>query len=357
MADIVPRTRPPYLHRFVTRHGKVIWYFRKRGEPAIRLPGVYGSAEFMAAYQSAAAGQVPAKAPEASRMSLSWCIQQFRASHEWASYAAETHKQMGYQFGKIEQNAGHVMVTDIRRHHIMEARQRRSATPSDANKYVRAMQMLCKFCVDREWIQVNPATGIAKLKTSRTGEGFYTWRPEDLAAFENRWPLGTTERLAYEIIVGTGIRRGDVRKFGAQHIKGGSYVIRTGKTGMIVEGTVSPRLAAAIKATATGDMVFLVTSHGKPFQSSASFGNWFGEACRAAGVAGSAHGIRKGVASIAAEKGISEAQLNSFFGWAHGSGESATYIAKASRAKMAAPVGRVIAQTVAQGLRKKRASD
>jgi hypothetical protein len=44
----------------------------------------------------------------------------------------------------------------------------------------------------------------------------------------------------------------------------------------------------------------------------------------AAGVPGSAHGLRKAGATLAAEGGTSEAQLNAIFGWAHGSRESAT---------------------------------
>ncbi len=35
----------------VDRHGNVRLYFRRRGEPKVRLPGLPGSDEFMSAYQ------------------------------------------------------------------------------------------------------------------------------------------------------------------------------------------------------------------------------------------------------------------------------------------------------------------
>ena len=40
-----------------------------------------------------------------------------------------------------------------------------------------------------------------------------------------------------------------------------------------------------------------------------SFGNWFREACKAAGVPGSAHGLRKAGATLAAENGATTTEL------------------------------------------------
>jgi integrase len=46
-----------------------------------------------------------------------------------------------------------------------------------------------------------------------------------------------------------------------------------------------------------------------------SFGNWFREACIAAGVSKSAHGIRKAAATADAEAGWTDAELDAKFGW------------------------------------------
>jgi hypothetical protein len=75
-----------------------------------------------------------------------------------------------------------------------------------------------------------------------------------------------------------------------------------------------PVLAATIAASKTGDLTFLVTERGTPFVKE-SFGNWFRDACRAAGCPGSAHGLRKAGATRAAENGATVHQLMALFGW------------------------------------------
>ena len=47
------RPRPPYLLKERTRHGATAWYVRKGDGPRTRIKGVYGSPEFMAAYEAA----------------------------------------------------------------------------------------------------------------------------------------------------------------------------------------------------------------------------------------------------------------------------------------------------------------
>ena len=56
--------RLKYVHAFVDRrHGgaKPRYYFRRAGFKGVPLPGTFGSAEFMAAYAAALAGQTPIK--------------------------------------------------------------------------------------------------------------------------------------------------------------------------------------------------------------------------------------------------------------------------------------------------------
>jgi hypothetical protein len=44
-----------YVNEYKDRHGKVRRYFRRPGEPNVPLPGIPGSAEFLAAYAAALA--------------------------------------------------------------------------------------------------------------------------------------------------------------------------------------------------------------------------------------------------------------------------------------------------------------
>jgi len=51
MTDM-PRPRPPFLSREVSRHGRAIWYVRRYGK-RIRLRSDFGTPEFDTEYQAA----------------------------------------------------------------------------------------------------------------------------------------------------------------------------------------------------------------------------------------------------------------------------------------------------------------
>ena len=51
------RKNPPFVHEYVNQHGTAKFYFRRVGQPKIRLPGLPWSPEFMAAYECAKSGQ------------------------------------------------------------------------------------------------------------------------------------------------------------------------------------------------------------------------------------------------------------------------------------------------------------
>ena len=63
-----------------------------------------------------------------------------------------------------------------------------------------------------------------------------------------------------------------------------------------------------------------------------SFGQWFTRACRAAGVPGSAHGLRKAGATRAVENGATLAELNAIYGWT-GEKMASLYTRSMDRAK------------------------
>ena len=73
-------------------------------------------------------------------------------------------------------------------------------------------------------------------------------------------------------------------------------------------------LQATLDAGPCGDLTFIVGAKGQPFKKT-SFGNEFKSACKAAGVPGSAHGVRKIAATTAANNGATVPQLKALFGW------------------------------------------
>lgn len=331
----MPKKRPLYVQTYLSRHGKRMWFFRAGRQPRVRLPDEYGSPEFMAAYREALAAHLAGE--KKPGRTLGWLIQQYRISPAYTTLAPETMKQFRYQLDRMAERARKAPLDEITQASIAAGRDARAEKPTDANKYLKCSSALYRFAVDRRLMKSNPAQVVAKLKTK--GQGFHTWTEDEAAAFEARWPIGTRERLAFDLLIYTGVRRSDVVRLGRQNTRQGEITITTEKSrnsGRPVEVTITilPPLAVSIAAAPTGDMTYLVTMKRTAFPKT-SFGNWFKKACVAAGVPGSSHGLRKLAAVRMAEAGASEAELNAVFGWANGSDEARIYIEKASRAKLA----------------------
>jgi integrase len=208
-------------------------------------------------------------------------------------------------------------VRDIDRQAIIEGRDRRAAAPHSANVFLKAMRAFFEWaCGDGELVEVNPTKDVFFLKGGNDEIGFHTWTEEEVERFEKRWPIGTRERLALDILLYTGFRRGDASRFGRQHVRNDVITIRTEKSQFKKQLVLPllPPLAASIEATPTGDLTFIVSERGTPFTKE-SFGNWFGDTCRKAGVPGSAHGLRKAGATRAANNGATSRQLMAMYGW------------------------------------------
>ena len=90
----MPRPRPPYLQKQITRHGKVVFYVRRGDGPRIKTRAAYGTPEFMAEYQAACIGRTVALAQGRVREAKSWwLIRRYRESSAWASLAPATRDQ------------------------------------------------------------------------------------------------------------------------------------------------------------------------------------------------------------------------------------------------------------------------
>jgi integrase len=309
----MPRPRLPFLQKQVTRHGKVVWYVRRGAGPRARIKAAYGSPEFFAEYQAAVAELAGAPSKGKVRAgSLEWLIRRYRESSAWESLAPATRDQRENILRHVEKGAGDVPFKAITRGKIIEGREKRKATPNQANNFLKTMRGLFQWAVDMEHASVDPTRDV-KLLSVKT-DGFHVWTDDEVARFEARWPIGTRERLAFDVLLYTGLRRGDAVRLGRQHVKDGSFRITTQKNGVVVEAPILSPLAQSIETTPTGDLVFITGERGQPMVKE-SFGNWFREVCKAAGVPGAAHGLRKAGATRAAENGATTTELKALFGW------------------------------------------
>ncbi|MGA2638416.1 tyrosine-type recombinase/integrase [Methylocella sp.] len=204
--------------------------------------------------------------------------------------------------------------------------------PFAAVNFLKAVRGLFKWAVETGLLAADPTDGIKPV--TPPSDGFRPWTDSDIERFKARWPVGSRERLALTVLLCTGLRRGDAVRLGPAHVVNGVIEIRTQKTGQLVVIPIAPELTEVIAATPIGSSTFIARLDGKP-RDKAGFGNDFRDACNAAGVLGSAHGIRKLGAAMAANGGASERELNAFFGWGDGSRESATYTRSADRTRLA----------------------
>lgn len=326
----MPREPLPNLYR-ETKRGKPAWYFRVGKGPRTRIRGAYSSAEFKAAYDAAAAGNgKPERTRGPVEGSVSWALALYRKSQAWAALSLATRRQRDNIFKHVESAYGATAVKAISRADIVASRDKRADRPAAARHFVDAMRGMFEWLVDAEMLRVDPTAGVkvAKVET----EGFAPWTADDVAAFRNRWPLGTRERVAFEVLRQTGLRRGDAVCVGCPHLKDGVIRIQTEKTGTWVAIAASDTLLAAIAAGPCGELTFIAGERGLPMTKE-SFGNWFREIANLAGIAKSAHGLRKARATERALDGYSDAELDAEFGWT-GRKMASLYTKAASRERL-----------------------
>ena len=313
MIGDMPHPPPPYLQREETRYRKTVWYVRKeRHGPRIRLKAEYGSEEFCQQYQDALSGLVRQRA-KASAGSLAWLVERYRETSAWTDLSLATRRQRENILRHVLEKAGNQQASKITRGHIVEGRDRRKATPTQARHFIDTMRSVFEWAAEAQLIKADPTAGVKYPKQPKT-DGFTAWTEDHVAAYESRWPIGTRERVWLGVLLWTGLRRGDAVLVGRQHVRNNEISIETEKTGMKVTVPIAPELDAILQAGPCGDLHFIVGVNGQPMKKE-SFGNTFREACRAAGVPGSAHGLRKLAAIRLALAGATIPQLNAIFGW------------------------------------------
>ena len=205
------------------------------------------------------------------------------------------------------------------------------------------MRGLFRWALEAKHVSTDPTVGVANPRR-RTGPGFPVWTEDEMAAYERRCGTpGTRERVWLDVLAYTGLRRGDAVRLGRQHVRDDIATIKTEKSGFTVSVTlpILPVLQATLEAGPCGDLTFITGSNGKPLTKE-SFGNLFRKACNAAGVSGSAHGVRKIAATRAANAGATVAQLEAIFGWSgydgvalHARGRPGASLAKEAMHKLA----------------------
>lgn len=211
-----------------------------------------------------------------------------------------------------------------------------------ANRILGLISLIMDHAVAVGMRPDNAAHGIKRLR--HKSEGLATWSEYDIEAYRAYWPLGSRERLALELALNTGQRRGDLARMGWQHVQGGAIHVRQSKTGATVAVPVVRELRAVLDTLSRAHLTFIGTASGVPF-SAAGIGNWFRGAIRAAGLSDklSMHGLRKAAARRLAEAGCTTHEIASITGHKTLS-EIERYTREAERARLARTASEKVVQ-------------
>ena len=337
----------PYVQAFRDRHGQERLYYRRAGEKRIPLRGPLGSDAFEQDYASAraasSAGQLARPAP-ASPRTYKWLCLKYMKSTDFQQLDRSTQRTrqliLEHTWAEPIEPGSAVLIGDCPLSRfspkiVRVLRDRKSKLPHAANGRVKILRRMFKWGMEGELVDSNPARDVQYLKTRDSG--YHTWTDEEIAQFENYWPIGTKARLAFALLRYLGVRRSDVVRIGRQHVREGWLRFTTKKCPTALELPMPAALQQILEASETGDLTFLLTNYGKSF-TEAGFGGWFRERCDAAGLPHcSAHGLRKAAATALAEAGASAHQLMAWFGW-KSLKEAERYTRAANQKKLVASV-------------------
>jgi integrase len=307
----------PHVQAFVDRHGRRRHYYRRKGVRRVALPGIPGSAEFMAAYAEAVALGEPqtAKAKIEARIqprSVAALIVTYYQTQDFLDLKPSTKRNYRHILDRFREAYGHRGVASVETKHLEAIFMGMAGRPGATKNLRKRLGMVFSLAVRLGWRRDNPVTETKAPKNK--SPGFIPWSEDEITAFRNHWASGTRERLAFELLLCLGQRRSDTRLMGRQHMVGPNKIrVVQQKGGKRLAIRIHPDLQAEIDQHPDA-MTFVTTAKGAPF-TDAGFTQWFVEKAVAAGVTGrSPHGLRKAAGRRLAEAGCTAHQIMSILG-------------------------------------------
>ena len=304
-----------YVQSFVDRKsGTVFHYFRRPGYKRVRLPGLPGSREFMAAYQDALDqpfAQMQIGIGRSKPGSVAATVAAYFLSTQFAELAPGTRNARRCILQRFRDEHGEKPIGAMPPKFI--ALMLSSMKPHAARNYFKAIRALCQFAVSVEMIESDPTQGIKRPKAKT--EHRRSWTDSEVEQYERAHPIGSKARLGFALGLYTVQRLGDVIRMGRQHIHDGGLMVRQNKTGTSLSLPVVPELRAIIDATPGEHLTFLVKKTGRPYcgtEFSGQFRAWCDEAGLPKGC--TFHGLRATGCTRLADAGCSAHEIAAWSG-------------------------------------------
>lgn len=302
----------PYL-RSRYRRGRLFHYYRRDGkEISLGVNGIRHEDPRVIAAWAAQHARWEESKPGAETVrsgTFEWAVDLYRKSSHWETLSRETQKNRNAILDRCVRASGSRRLSEITAQSIEAGLA--TKTGNAAINQLKALRPVFEHAVKLRFLERDPTTGI-KIKRPKT-RGFETASPVDIKKFRARWPVGTTERLMFDLALYTGAARVDLASLSRANIEGDLLLYTRHKTKVECIVPLTPALRAVVARTPDIAPAFLLTSHGKPF-TVAGLGNRFGDAASEAGVSFRLHGLRKAFCVYWAEHGYSTHQIATMAG-------------------------------------------
>lgn len=248
--------------------------------------------------------------------SLGWVLAEYRQSPDYKNLRDSTKRTYEQAFDRLYEY-GKKDFAGLERRHILKIRDDLSDTPAAANAVLTAISVLCRFALDREYIETDPTHKIKRLKL---GE-WRRWSDDEIQTFY----AGTYEAIRRVMVMAlfTGQRRSDLCRAVWSDISNGRMRVVQAKTGAKLWIPVHSTLAAHLTEWKrdTDTVTILAHSERRPWQPnilSTTFNHevrrieekkLLAEGC-------TIHGLRKTAAAKLAEAGCTTKQIQAITGHA-----------------------------------------
>lgn len=308
------RRLPMFTSAYRDRHGKLRTRFRRKGFKPYAFKALALSTDWWAEYNACMAGEAsPALQPGFDRTipgTIGDLIARFYSSADWQRPSDATKHSFRLVIDRFRVPMANVPLNRFSYEHASALLARMHDKPNAANKLRKLLARVWDEGIRLGLLTVNPWR---LTKPYKVKGGFHTWTEEEIDQFKATYAVGTKERLALALMLNTAQRRSDAIRLGPQHVRGGRLRFTQKKTGKRLDMPVIVELREAMAGFEAEHLTFLTTTHGRPF-TDAGFGNWFADRCKAAGVPGRAHGLRKAAAVRLAEAGATQPEIKAWTG-------------------------------------------
>lgn len=304
---------PPNVERNVVK-GNVYLSYRLGKGPRIRLPSNPDSDEFRRAYTAAINSEIDTRPKPTTDVpkSLGALITSYLRSDAFLVLGKSSKSGYMGRLDLLRREHGHRSVIGMTKErieeHILRPLHNRPGAKIDT---IKKLRILIRHAKGLKWIAVDPSEGIKRGKSKE----IRAWTDEEMQKYEARWPVGTKQRAAYELMLNVGTARADTHLTTWMQADAETFEYSRRKTGVPVAVQKAQSLRDALDALPRTHFVVLPTEYGKPFTVD-GYSGFMRDAIRESGngIGCRPHGLRKTFGRLLADAGATAHEIMAALG-------------------------------------------